>query len=214
MTDFIKTKYFVVAVILVLGAGAYFIFKSPSGGSPATGVEDQASSGDTGNADLAAAETGVADADGFVRMPGEASRGGNGAYVVTGDTCEQFTVKYVEGLTGKKVLRTDSPGDSSACQYFISEQNKNLMFQIAVGFLSVENQRAAFEYLGWKVTKEPRIPMDNFVVYQEDGHINKIYLVLGPEKFITVDRSGADALSETEIMDLAIKLGDKAKDFQ
>jgi hypothetical protein len=207
-----KPKFLAIALaaIVILGAGAYLIFKKPSGGS----AENKELLQNTENSGLAETENITTDADGFVRMPGEASRGAGGAYVMTGDTCEQFTVKFVEKITGKKILRTESPGDQSACQYFISQQNKNLMFQINVSFLNVENQKAAFEYLGWQVKKEARIPMDNFVVYQDDGLINKIYLILGPDKFIGIDRSGADALTETEIMNLAIKLGDKVKNFQ
>jgi hypothetical protein len=209
-----KPKFLVIAAagVVILGAGAYMIFNKHSGGAPASG-ENQELSQNAENSQSAETENITTDSDGFVRMPGEASRGA-GAYVITGDTCEQFTVKFVEKLTGKKILRTESPGDGSACQYFISEQNKNMMFQINVSFLSVENQKAAFEYLGWKVEKEARIPMDNFVVYQDEGLINKIYLILGPEKFVGVDRSAADALTEKEIMDLAIKLGDKIKNFK
>ena len=83
----------------------------------------------------------------------------------------------MEGLTGKKIFRTSevTPG-SEVCQYFISEQNKNMMFQIDVGYYNVADQKKGQEFLGRKVESDKRIPMDNFVVYQENGLINKIYL--------------------------------------
>lgn len=154
------------------------------------------------------------DPDGFVRMPGEASRRDT-VYVVTGDVCEQFTPAYMQGLSGKKILRASAGvAGTSVCQYFISAENKNLMFQVAVDWRNVEDQKTAFRYLGWKITAEPSIPMNNFVVYQENGRINKVYLVFGPGKFVTLDRSAADALSESETMDLAVRLGGKLKDFK
>ncbi len=202
-----------IVALLVVGGIVYFAV----GQKPATNGLPNVASNQEKNQGIESATLpngAVADKDGFVRMPGEPSRGGN-TYYVTGDVCEQFTIKYIEGLTGKNILRTSSvtPG-SSVCQYFISEQNKNMMFQIDVGFLNVADQKAGQEFLGRKVERDSQIPMDNFVVYQENGLINKIYLVLGTEKFVGIDRSAADALTETEIMDLAIKLGNKLKDFK
>jgi len=164
---------------------------------------------------VVAPEGAIVDADGFVRMPGEPSRGGS-AYVVTGDVCEQFTTKFLTGLTGKKILRA-SPGlsiENSVCQYYISAENKNMMFQVGVEFRSVENQRQGNEVLGRKVAFDARIPMENFVAIQEDGLINRIYLILGPEKYISIDRSAADALTEAETLNLAVKLAEKVKDFR
>jgi len=211
-----KTQYIVISIavaIFVVGGIVYFAVGQKSSTNTLPNVaSNQGKNQVAESATLPAGAT--ADADGFVRMPGEPSRGGN-TYYVTGDVCEQFTIKYMEGLTGKHIFRTSSvtPG-SSVCQYFISEQNKNMMFQIDVGFFNVEDQKKGQEFLGRRVESDKRIPMENFVVYQENGLINKIYLVLGPDKFVGIDRSAADALAETEIMDLAIKLGNKLKDFK
>lgn len=177
---------------------------------PAGSASSAAQAADT----TAVPEGATADADGFVRMPGEPSRGSSD-YYVTGDVCEQFTVRFMEGLTGKKILRAEAgvPG-TTVCQYFTSAENANRMFQIGVEFLSVENQKKGNEFLDRKVAPDTRIPMENFVVTQEDGLMNQIYLVLGPQKFISINRSSATALTEAEVMDLAIKLGGKVKEFK
>ena len=56
--------------------------------------------------------------------------------------------------------------------------------------------------------------MDNFVATQEDGVINAIYFVLGTDKFLRLDRSSTSALSDTDMLALAVKLGTKMKDFK
>jgi uncharacterized protein YaiL (DUF2058 family) len=49
----------------------------------------------------------------------------------------------------------------------------------------VEKQKKGQEMLGRTIKTDPRIEMDHFIVWQPDGLINSIYLVLGPEKFIS-----------------------------
>ena len=213
-----KTNSFAITAVCVLlleGCGS----DTSKPAEPATGGTSSAAQSQSSltaqEADVPAPPEGATvDADGFVHMPGEPSRGSS-AYYVTGDVCEQFTVKFMEGLTGKKILRA-SPGvtGTSVCQYFTSAENENRMFQIAVEFLSVENQKKGNVAMDRTVTPDARIPMENFVVTQEDGLINQIYLVLGPQKFISINRSSADALTEAEVMDLAIKLGEKVGEFK
>jgi len=210
-----KVKYIVsiIVAIVAVGGAVYFYVGQKSS---TNGLANVASSQEKnqGQESVTLPSGAIALADGFVKMPGEASRGGN-TYYITGDVCEQFTIKYMEGLTGKHILRTSSVfSGSSVCQYFISEQNKNMMFQVSVSFLNVEDQKTGLKFLDRRLESDKRIPMENFVAYQENGLINKIYLVLGPEKFVGIDRSAADALTETEIMDLAVKLGGKLKDFK
>jgi len=210
-----KIQYIVAIIVVAVVAGGIIYFtasqKSFNNNSPNI-ASNQERNQETESTTLPSGA--IAEKDGFVRLPGEASRGGN-TYYITGDVCEQFTIKYMEGLTGKKILRTSEVvSGSSVCQYFISEQNKNMMFQISVSFLNVEKQKAGLEFLDRRLESDKRIPMENFVAYQENGLINKVYLVLGPDKFVGIDRSAADALTETEIIDLAIKLGDKLKNFK
>jgi hypothetical protein len=215
-------KIIIVAAVVGAIATGWYILK------PQKSAEQLASDNPAGAAvdtvkpspeisEAALPEGATVDADGFTRMPGEASRGGGG-YYVTGDVCEEFSVKFVEGITGKKVYRTETgiPGNTktSVCQYFISQENKNTMFQIGVNWLNAANQKLAHDYLGWKTISDSRIQMQNQVVVQENGKINTIMLVLAPDKFISIDRSAADALSEDETMNLAIKLADKVKNFQ
>ena len=208
-----KIQYVIISVVVVIAIGSIIYFsvgQKPIGNNLSKTDSNQNQSAESVNLP----DGSTVDSDGFVRLPGEASRGGN-TYYITGDVCEQFTIKYMEGLTGKKILNTSSVlSGSSVCQYFISEQNKNMMFQISVSFLNVEDQKTGLRFLDRRLESDKRIPMENFVAYQENNLINKIYLVLGPDKFVGVDRSAADALTETEIMDLAIKLGEKLKNFK
>jgi len=52
------------------------------------------------------------------------------------------------------------------------------------------------------------------VVWQKDGLINSIYLVLGEEKFISIQRSLAKALTNEEDLNLAAKIGEAIKNYK
>lgn len=157
------------------------------------------------------------DGDGFVYFPGEASRPDK-SYYIAEDVCGQFTGKFVEGLTGKKVYKTEAlPMDPQYnCRYFFSEGEKSGSdyIQVALVYLSVENQKKGHEFLDRTIGTDPRIGMNHFVVRQENGLINEIYLVLGPEKYISIIRGSVKALSEQEDLDFAVKLADKIKNFK
>lgn len=168
-----------------------------------------------GNADNIA---GGIDADGFVRFPGEPSRG-DSAYYLVEDVCGQFTEKFVAGITGKTIVKTKLAeyDPQYTCTYYTSfDEAKGYgpFFSIALTYLGVENQKKGHEALGRTIKTDSKIKMEHFISVQEDGLINGIYLVLGPNKFVSLNRSSASVMSEEEILNFAVKIADKIKGFK
>jgi hypothetical protein len=157
------------------------------------------------------------DADGFVRLPGEPSRGDD-AYYVTGEVCQQFTVEFMEGIMGRAVLKAEPTyAELTNCQYDLGEPNEygvapNVL--LSLSFLPIEGQIKGHEAMHRSVAADPSIPMQNYVVKQENGLINEIYLVLGPSKYLSINRGPGNAVSEDEMLTLAIRLGEKIKEFK
>ena len=183
---------------------------------------DTANQGDTQPADQPAVTGGTEsaageDADGFVRLPGEPSRG-DSAYYITGDVCGQFTKKFMAGLLGKAITEAKpSYAELTNCQYSLGEPNQfgqapNVL--LSLSFLPIANQVKGQSAMKRTVAPDPSIPMDNYVVKQDNGLINEIYLVLGPNKFLSINRSSGNVLSEAEVLDLARKLAAKIKDYK
>lgn len=153
------------------------------------------------------------DSDGFVRYPGEPSREDKSYYIIE-EVCGQFTKKFIEGITGKTIVKTEPFTDNSTtynCNYYTSDTD---YLSLHLTYLTVANQKTGHEALGRTVKFDERIPKENMVVIQEDGLINEIYLVLSPDKYLSIIRSSGKAMTEEEVMDFAIKLGEKIKDFK
>jgi hypothetical protein len=156
--------------------------------------------------------TGGKDADGFVRLPGEPSRG-DSTYYITSEICQQFTKEFMESLLGKKIYKAEpSYIELTNCQYDLDENGANIL--LSLSFLSIDNQVKGHQILDRQVAPDASIPMDNYVVKQDNGLINEIYLVLGANKFLSINRSSGKALSEQEVLALAQKLGQKIKNFK
>jgi hypothetical protein len=64
------------------------------------------------------------------------------------------------------------------------------------------------------VTSEARIPMENAVVLQDDELINEVYLVLSPNKYLSINRNSGKNISEDEMLDFCVALGAKIADMQ
>ncbi|MFA6272059.1 MAG: hypothetical protein WC693_03025 [Patescibacteria group bacterium] len=157
------------------------------------------------------------DSDGFVRMPGEPSRGDD-AYYITSEICEQFTKSFMEKLLGKAIIKA-APTSSEAtnCQYDLSTPDSYGMttnILLGLSYLSIDDQVKGHELMDRVASPDSSIPIDNYVIKQENGLINEVYLVLNPNKFISINRSSAKALSEDDVLLLAQKLGQKIKDFK
>ena len=65
-----------------------------------------------------------------------------------------------------------------------------------------------------KTVEDPKIPMRNMVVYQEDGQINSIYLVLSDDKFISIQRSSATTFTSDELINFASNIGQVIKNYK
>jgi hypothetical protein len=161
----------------------------------------------------------VTDSDGFVRFPGEPTRPDQEHYYVIEDICGQFTKPFMEQLSGK-TFKSVEPATSSttyACTYYTATKaadGKDAFILLVLDYLNAERQKAGQQVLGRTVSTNASIPMDNFVATQENGTINSIFFVLGPDKFLSLDRSSTSVLSDADLLALAVKLGTKIGDFK
>lgn len=148
----------------------------------------------------------------FVKYPGEPSRSDKSYYIVE-DICGQFTKEFMENMYGAKLDRMELPQVATInnCTYYFNEK-ENVMLNLE--YLSVENQKAGNEAMDRKVEKSSKIPMDNMVAYQEDGSINVIYLVLGPNKFISMRPSSKSAIENEKFIALAANIASAIKDYK
>lgn len=211
-------------VILLSGCGQ----KTGQDGTPA-GSEDEAvvSVGDSGQAGTSAGlntckeekvdipnygDKGKRLKNCFVQFPGEPSRQDKSYYIVE-DICGQFTQQFMENMLGRKIVRIEPSKISSvyACSYYLDDKE---YVMLVLDYLKIENQKIGQEAMGRKVEKNSKIPVDNFVVWQEDGAINNIYFILGSEKFLRLERSSKAALNNDKIIELSAKLGEAIKNYK
>jgi hypothetical protein len=161
----------------------------------------------------------VTDSDGFVRFPGGPTRPDQEHYYVVEDICGQFTKPFMEGLTGRTFKKVQALGSSTtfACDYYtatVAADGKDAYLLLVLNYLNAAHQKAAQETLGRTVTTNNSIPMDNWVATQDNGVINAIYFVLGPDKFLRLDRTSTSVISDADVLALAVKLGTKIRDFK
>ena len=150
----------------------------------------------------------------FVEYPGEPTREDKSYYVVE-DICGQFTSEFVAGLAGKAVIKTKRPDTSSLynCSYYFSGNEFDYVM-LNLEYLSAANQQKGQESLGRRVEKREDIPMDNLVVWQEDGEINDLLLVLGPDKFIGIKRGSIQAMNNDQFLVFARALATEIKEYK
>jgi hypothetical protein len=136
----------------------------------------------------------------------EATTSGN-IFQNKNDLCKVITLEMMSNLLGKTVTKTNPVTTSTihSCQYYLNDKEAVI---INHDYTNVGIQKQALEYLGWKTEKNPKILMDNFVVIQEDGLINKIYLVVNPDEDVMINRTSAQTISEAEMITLAAKLAE------
>ncbi len=68
--------------------------------------------------------------------------------------------------------------------------------------------------MGRTVKSDPRIPMENYLVWQPDGLFYTIYFVFGPKKFISIERTSDLGLSAEELIQFAANIGKEIKDYK
>jgi hypothetical protein len=158
------------------------------------------------------------DPDGFVRFPGEPTRESTDYYIIE-DICGQFTGKFMEGVTGKTIIKTDDPyqdlGNIYACHYYFDGNTSEVAsLYLVLDYLNVADQKKGLEFLDRKLETSTDIPMEHFIAIQEDGNINGIYFVLGPDKFIRLDRSSTTSATNEEMRAYATKIAQKIKNYK
>ena len=127
---------------------------------------------------------------------------------VGNDVCSEFPKEWVASALGKQIIKTEAKSTSGThvCQYYTDENN---FVTLRLNNLSVENQKKGQITLGRTITTNPKIKMEHFVVLQDNGLINGIYLVINPNLFIAVDRTSTKAASEEEIVNFTVKVAER-----
>lgn len=148
----------------------------------------------------------------FVEYPGEPTRQDKSYYVVE-DICGQFAKEFVENALGRTIVRIEPEKISGLynCSYYLDDKE---YVMLVLDYLTIANQKIGQEAMGRTTKEEPRIPMRNMVVYQENGVVNTIYLVLGDEKFISIERSSGSNLSTEELINFASKIAEGIKNYK
>ena len=219
MTRRLEVARLTLASIVLLSACS--ASASPPGASITAAPSLPAGGGTPGPATSAVANPNgtTTDSDGFVRFPGEATRPADGHYYLVEDICGQFTQTFMERLAGRTFKRVAPSGIPANidCDYYtatLSADGRDDFLLLVLDYLSVANQKTGQQALGRGVAVNPSIPMDNFVATQANGVINAIYFVLGPQKFLRLDRTSTSVISDQDMLTLAAKLGAKMKAFR
>lgn len=148
----------------------------------------------------------------FVEYPGEPSRQDKSYYIVE-DICGQFTKAFMENMLGQKIAKIEPSSISTvnACTYYLDDK-ENILLNLE--YLSIENQKKGSESMGRKVEKSGQIPMDNLVVWQDDSLINTIYLVLSPNKFLSLRPSSKNTIDKDSFIKLAASIATAIKGYK
>lgn len=149
----------------------------------------------------------------FVEYPGEPSRQDKSYYIVE-DICGQFTKEFVENMLGQKIVKIETPKIASLnnCSYYLNDK-EYILFNLE--YLKIENQKKFYEEFGDKIEKNPAIPMENLVLSQGPKAVKgTIYLVLNPEKFISITPSSENAEKMVNLVDFAAKVAQEIKNYK
>ena len=127
---------------------------------------------------------------------------------VGSDICTQFSKDWVTSVFAKPIIKTTTldSNNTHSCQYNTDENN---FITLRLNNLSVQNQKKGQIALGRTITTNSKISMEHFIVLQEDGIINGIYLIINPNLFLTVDRNSIKAASQDEILNFAVKVAQR-----
>ncbi|MCX6743386.1 MAG: hypothetical protein NT116_04085 [Candidatus Parcubacteria bacterium] len=148
----------------------------------------------------------------FVEYPGEPTREDKSYYIVE-DICGQFTKEFMENILGQQVVKVEAPKISGLynCSYYLNDKD---YIMLVLDYLSVADQKKGREFIGHKIMVDNRITMENFYAVQENGLINTVYLVLDPEKFISIERPNAKVLEGDLILQFAARLAEQIKNYK
>jgi len=148
----------------------------------------------------------------FIEYPGEPSRQDKSYYIVE-DICGQFTKEFIGNALGKNIINTKPATASTvyACSYYTSDKD---YVMLVLDYLMIANQKKGNEEMGRTTAEDSKIPMRNMVVYQEDGKINSLYLVLSDDKFISIQRSSATVFTSEELITFASNVAKEIKNYK
>jgi hypothetical protein len=128
---------------------------------------------------------------------------------VSNDICAQFPKEWVESVTGKTIIKAVPSGTKGIatypCDYYVNETN---FISIDVNDFNVETQKKGRLQMGDTLKTDPRIKMEHFIVFEQDGLINSIFLILNPNRFVTVDRFYGKVFDNEEVVAFAAKVAD------
>jgi len=145
----------------------------------------------------------------FVEYPGEPTRQDKSYYIVE-DICGQFSKEFVENALGRKIEKVEPSEINTAnnCTFYL-DGKENIIINLE--YLPAENQKKGHEAMGRKAEKNLEIPMDNFVITEENGAVNTAYLILNPNKFISIRSSSAVAL---DIVQFVANIGKEINNYK
>jgi len=148
----------------------------------------------------------------FVEYPGEPSRSDKSYHIVE-DICGQFTKEFMENVYGGKFARIEPSQVTTInnCTYYFDEKE---YVMLNLEYLSIENQKIGNDAMGRKTEKNSAILMENYVSTQEDGTINVIYLVLNPNKFLSLRPSSKQAIENEKFISLAANIANEIKSYK
>jgi hypothetical protein len=129
------------------------------------------------------------------------------------DICGEFPGSWVQNAIGKPIVKSKpfSMKGTWTCSYFIDETE---FAAIKVNELNVETQKKGQEMFGRSIKTDPRIPMEHFISWQGDGLINSIFLVLTPDKFVSIDRSSTTVYDNEGEIAFAVKVAERIQKRQ
>ncbi|MDD5341560.1 MAG: hypothetical protein PHC97_03965 [Patescibacteria group bacterium] len=210
MKKFFLSSILILAILFLFGCAPKVIDQTQISGNNTAITSGKCA---PGSVDLANyGDKGKRLANCFVEYPGEPSRPDKSYYIVE-DICGQFTKEFMEPILGKKIVKVvPSPvATLYNCSYYYDENN---YVMLVMDYLNVANQKKGREFIGHKIMVDPRIPMENFYAVQENGLINTVYLVLGPDKFISIERTSAEVLPGDEVLQFAARLANEIKNYK
>jgi hypothetical protein len=127
---------------------------------------------------------------------------------VGNDVCGEFPKEWVSTVIGIPVVKTEvfNTNIIHVCNYFVGE---NKFVSIHHETYNVEDQKKGLLFMDRKLEQDPRIHMEHFVVWQDKGVINNIYLVLGTSDYLTVSRSGTDVIDNEKNIQFAVAVANR-----
>jgi hypothetical protein len=139
--------------------------------------------------------------------------------VLTGNICNVFTSDYVTSILGMSIVKSEAKTDTgvTACLYYTSTATDNQKFvEIAVEDFNVANVKQGYAQVGAATKTDPRLGADDFIGLRTDNTVRGIYLVMNPNKVVTVssDAASTQPVSDDKLIQFAAQLKARLADYQ